>query len=106
MPYVLPWDICIEASIVYGWLFLGASVYFTYAVIKSTWERAAGQLLGFLAYDVVLILPFIRHFSAVRPEQLTSLILYTIVVVYSGLLAIYYLFINRATRIIGGAAAK
>ena len=106
VPNILPWDISVEASVVYGWLFLGASVYFAFAVVRSTWANAAGQLLGFLAYDVVLILPFIRHFSAVRPEQLPSLIAYTIVVVYSGLLAIYYLFINRATRIIGGASAK
>jgi len=35
-----------------------------------------------------------------------SLIVDTIVVVYSGLLAIYYLFINRETRLIAGAAAK
>ncbi|MEO6064047.1 MAG: hypothetical protein ABIQ99_19130 [Thermoflexales bacterium] len=106
IPGVLPWDISVEASVVYGWIFLGASVYFTYAVVRSTWGNAAGQLLGFLAYDVVLILPFIRHFSAARPEQIASLIVYTIVVVYSGLLAIYYLFINRETRIIAGAAVK
>ncbi len=105
-PSILPWDISVEASVVYGWIFLGASVYFAFAVVRSTWGNAAGQLLGFLAYDVVLILPFIRHFSAVRPEQMTNLIIYTIVVVYSGLLAIYYLFINRETRIIAGAAAK
>jgi len=67
MPNVLPWDISVEASVVYGWIFLGASVYFTYAVVRSTWSNAAGQLLGFLAYDVGLILPFIRHFSTVRP---------------------------------------
>lgn len=106
VPNILPWDISVEASVVYGWLFLGASVYFAFAVVRSTWGNAAGQLLGFLAYDVVLILPFIRHFSAVRPEQMGSLVVYTIVVVYSGLLAIYYLFINRETRLIAGAAAK
>jgi len=105
VPNILPWDISVEASVVYGWIFLGASVYFAFAVVRSTWANAAGQLLGFLAYDVVLILPFIRHFSAARPEQLPSLIVYTIVVVYSGLLAIYYLFINRETRLIAGAAA-
>lgn len=105
-PNVLPWDISAEGSVVYGWIFLGASLYFLYAVVNPMWENAAGPLMGFLAYDVVLILPFIRHFADVRPEHMTSLILYMAVVTYSGLLAIYYLFINRETRIIAGAAAK
>ena len=56
------------------------------------------QLLGFLAYDLVLIGPFLQHFSTVRPEMRLSLILYTFVVCYSGLLAIYFLFIHPPTR--------
>ena len=100
-PDVLPWPISVEGSIVYGWIFLGASAYFIFAVLKPGWENAAGQLLGFLVYDLVLILPFIRHFSDVQPQHLLSHIIYTAVVVYSGLLAIYYLFINRDTRFFG-----
>jgi hypothetical protein len=105
MPNVLPWDISAEGSVVYGWIFLGASCYFIFAVLRPRWENAAGQLMGFLAYDIILILPFINHFSDVRPEHLTSLIIYTIVVVYSALLAIYYLFVAPATRIFGGTMA-
>lgn len=105
MPNIMPWQISDEGSVVYGWLFLGASVYFVYATVKPRWENAAGPLLGFLAYDIVLILPFIRHFSDVRPEHLRSLIVYTSVVSSSGLLAIYYLFINRQTRLFEGAGS-
>jgi hypothetical protein len=101
-PNTLPWSVTNEASVVYGWIFIGASVYFIFAVVNPRWENAAGQLMGFLAYDVVLIGPFIRHFSDVQPEHLLSLTIYTSVVIYSGLLAIYYLFINRATRLFAG----
>ena len=102
-PNILPWQISPEGSVVYGWLFLGASVYFIYAVARPTFENATGPLLGFLAYDIVLILPFIRHFSEVQPQHVRGLIVYTIVVVYSALLAIYYLFVNRSTRLTGQA---
>jgi len=33
------------------------------------------------------------------PEHLVGLIVYTAVVVYSGVLAVYYLFIHKATRV-------
>ncbi|MBX3080792.1 MAG: hypothetical protein KF716_04100 [Anaerolineae bacterium] len=67
-------------------------------MFDPSWHNAAGQLLGFLAYDVVLIVPFIQHFSDVIPEHRVSLIVYTTVVVGSALLAIYYLFIHPETR--------
>ncbi len=97
-PNILPWTISKEASVVYGWIFLGASVYFLYALFKNTWDYAAGPLVGFLAYDAVLIAPFIRQFSEVRQNQLLSLVVYSLVVVYSALLAIYYLVIYAKTR--------
>lgn len=100
-PNVLPWNVSVEGSVVYGWIFLGASAYFIFAVLNPRWENAAGQLMGFLAYDVVLILPFLRELGTVAPQYRLQLIVYTAVVVYSALLAIYYLFINRGTRIIG-----
>jgi hypothetical protein len=51
--------------------------------------------LGFLAYDLVLIIPFLQHFANVRPEMLLSLTIYTAVVSYSGLL----LFVHPPTRL-------
>ena len=62
-------------------------------------SNAAGQLAGFLAYDVVLIVPFLQRLPTTPPEHLTGLIIYTAVVTYSGLLAIYYLFLYRPTRV-------
>jgi hypothetical protein len=100
VPNILPWVITEAGSVVYGWMFLGAAAYFTYALLRPSWGNSAGQLVGFLAYDIVLIIPFINRLSSVPPEFQTNHIIYTAVVALSGLLAIYYLFINANTRIL------
>jgi hypothetical protein len=84
--------------VLYGWIFLGAACYFLYALINPKWANAQGQLLGFLAYDVVLIAPFLNHFTTVDPRLWINLVIYTGVIIYSGLLAAYYLLLNKATR--------
>jgi hypothetical protein len=98
-PVVFPWPLRPESSVMYGWIFLGASAYFIYGALRPSWRNTCGQLLGFLAYDLILIGPYVAHFATVRPEHLNSLILYVIVLVYSGALAVYYLFIHPATRL-------
>jgi hypothetical protein len=95
---VLPWPVSDELSILIGSMFLGASAYFAYGVVQPRWENAGGQLAGFLAYDVVLIVPFVVRLPDVADEFRLSLIVYTAVVVYSGLLAAYFLFIHPVTR--------
>jgi hypothetical protein len=99
-PGIFPWRLTIEMSVVYGWIFLGASVYFIYAVLRPYRYNAVGQLLGFLAYDIVLIVPFIQHLGAVDPALRLNLIVYIAVLLFSGGLAIHYLFINPSTRIL------
>jgi hypothetical protein len=98
VPNVIPWVITPELSVVIGWMFLGAAAYFAYALLRPSWVNSAGQLAGFLAYDVVLIVPFLQRLPTVVPQFQTGLIVYTAVVVYSGLLAFYYLFISKSTR--------
>jgi hypothetical protein len=98
----MPWPISTNEAVIYGWMFLGAAAYFAYALVRPGWGNAGGQLAGFLAYDLVLIFPFIARFSTGVPSQfMAGHIIYTVVVTYSGLLAIYYLFINPQTRLIG-----
>ena len=99
----IPWPLTPELSVVVGCIFLGAAAYFIYGLLRPRWANAGGQLSGFLAYDLVLIVPFLRALPNVAPEFRTGLLVYTIVVVYSGLLAIYYLFIHRSTRLWGQA---
>ncbi len=95
---IFPWPLNPRSSVIYGLIFLGAVTYFLPGVFRPRWGNATGQLLGFLAYDLVLIGPFLQHYAVVKPEHRASLIVYTVVLVYSGTLAVYYLFINPQTR--------
>ncbi|MEO8612281.1 MAG: hypothetical protein ABI690_30580 [Chloroflexota bacterium] len=104
-PNILPWALTPELSVVCGWMFLGAATYFAYGLARPSWGNAVGQLAGFLAYDVILIIPFLQRLPTIAPEFKISLIIYLVVVTYSGLLAIYYLFVNRATRLLGVKSA-
>jgi hypothetical protein len=98
LPNVFGWKLHPTTSALLGWFFLGAACYFLYGLVHSGWQRAGGQLWAFLAYDLVLIVPYLLHFALVRPELMPSLIINTLVLVYSASLAIYYLLIKQSTR--------
>ncbi len=98
-PNVLPWDLTETTSVIYGWMFLGAALYFAYTLVRPSWHNAGGQLAGFLAYDLVLILPFLQRMPTIQPQYQLSQMVYLAVVIYSGALAIYYLFIKPQTRL-------
>ncbi|GAB4511696.1 MAG: hypothetical protein OHK0046_10130 [Anaerolineae bacterium] len=97
---ILPWTITQDGAVIYGWMYLGAAAYFTYTLIRPVWHNAAGQLAGFLAYDLVLIIPFLQLLPDISDSRRLNLYIYIVVVVYSGLLASYYLFIHPNTRLI------
>jgi hypothetical protein len=97
-PNIMPWPLKPETSVMIGWIFFGDAFYFLYAILRPQWAYARTQLWSFLAYDLVLIAPFVAHLTQVQPELRTSLILYLVVLLYSGSLAVYYLFIHPATR--------
>lgn len=99
VPNAIPWTITPDLSRVIGWMFLGAATYFAYGLVRPSWLNSAGQLSGFLAYDLVLIVPFLIRLPIAAPEQKVGLIVYTAVVIYSGLLAVYYLFMRETTRV-------
>ena len=65
---------------------------------SAVWNNAKGQLLSFLAYDLVLIGPFLALFGTVKSEFELSLVAYVAVLIYSGALAVYYLFFHPSTR--------
>jgi hypothetical protein len=96
---IFPWALDDESSVMFGLIYLGAAAYFITGFLNPRWPNAAGQLVGFLAYDLVLIGPFIDRFGEVSAGELTSLIVYTAFVVYSGALAAYYLFAASETRL-------
>jgi hypothetical protein len=98
---VFPWQLSEESSVMFGLIYLGAAVYFLHGIARPSWSNAAGQLIGFLAYDLVLIGPFLGHFDDASGGQLTSLWIYTGVVVYTACLAVYYVFLQDETRLFG-----
>jgi hypothetical protein len=99
VPDIMPWTITPELSTLFGLMFLGAAAYFTFALVEPRWENAGGQLAGFLAYDVVLVLPFLQRLPTIPENLRINLVIYTAVVIASGILAFWYLAIDRRTRI-------
>jgi hypothetical protein len=95
---VLPWPVTGDQSTAIGLMFLGAAAYFLYGLVRPGWENAGGQLAGFLGYDIVLIGPFLDRLPEIATEFRTELAVYTAVVVYSTLLATWYLLLARGTR--------
>jgi hypothetical protein len=95
---IFPWPLGPETSVMFGFAYFGAAVYFTCGFLEPRWNNAAGQLAGFLVYDLLLLAPFFDHFKAVHGGQLTSLLIYVALLLYSGGLATYYLFLAPQTR--------
>jgi hypothetical protein len=93
---VFPWLLDDNSSVIYGIVFLGAAVYFAYGLWRPVWGNAKGQLVGFLAYDLVLIVPFMRLWPA---SPTLSLAVYLTVIVASALMAIWYLALSAKYRL-------
>ncbi|MEZ4865873.1 MAG: hypothetical protein R3C14_31455 [Caldilineaceae bacterium] len=101
---VLPWTLQSATSALFGWMFLGDAAYFFYGLRSPHWGNSATQLWSFLAYDAILIGPFLAHFAKVAPELRNSLIVYTAVLFFSAGVALYYLFWNPQSCIWGQSA--
>jgi len=99
VPNTLPWNLSPESSVLYGWVFLGLAFYYLYAVLTPQWIHAVGPLLGFLVYDLVLFTPLFARFGDVQPEHMRGQITASMIIIFSALLGIYYLFVNPATRL-------
>lgn len=100
IPNVFAWTLNPVSSALVGCFFLGSAGYFLYGLLLPRWHNACGQLWSFLAYDLVLIVPYLLNAATVRPAQLPSFIVNGVILVYSAVLAIYYLLIKKETRII------
>ncbi len=98
---LFPWPLSEAHTTIYGWIFLGAACYFMYSVARPVMGNATGQLLGFLAYDVVLLVPFAQHLDKVPSALRTNLTVYLAVLVFSAVLALHALGLHRRTRLWG-----
>ena len=91
---VFPWELRPESSFIFGAIYVGAAAYFAIGFIRPWFGNATGQLIGFLAYDLVLLGPFIDRFSVAEDGELLSLAVYTAFLLYSAALAVYYLWLE------------
>jgi hypothetical protein len=98
VPSIFPWPLKPESSTMFGLIFIGAAIYFLYGLLYRRWHYARGQLLGFLAYDLVLLPAFLPLIPTVQPAHRTSLTIYLVVLIVSGALAIYYLVVRPPAR--------
>jgi hypothetical protein len=108
VPNVLPWRVTPDLSTLFGLMFLSASSYYAYGLVDRRWENAGGQLAAFLAYDLVLIVPLAGQLISPGTTAYetgdgsipVNLVVYVGVILYSGALAVYHLFLSRATRLV------
>lgn len=103
MPVVFPWSLKPESSVAFGLMFSASAVYYFDGFLRPSWSNAIGQLLAFLVYDLVLIVPWMLQLATARGGFFISLVIYLTVLIWSGLLAIFFLFMHPTTRIIGRA---
>lgn len=87
-----------QASQIYGWVFIAAAWSFAYPLLTRRVEHVQVGLLGFLAYDLVLIPPFALHLPEVMPALHTSLVLYLSALVASLTVSVYCLAFSKVTR--------
>jgi hypothetical protein len=111
---ILPWTFGEDnrfTPVIFGWMFFGDAFYFLFAVFVPRWRAACAQLCSFLAYDLVLLGPFLIRWpwfdQWFLPEQRwlppalhDNLLVYSLVLIYSGAVGVYYLFIDRRTRLV------
>jgi hypothetical protein len=90
MPVVFPWPLKPDSSVMFGFLFLASAIYFLDGWLRPGAANAFGQLLGFLVYDIVLIPPYLHHWSKVSGGFRVSLVIYLIVLFWSAALALWF----------------
>ncbi|MGP8206949.1 MAG: hypothetical protein ACLQVK_13025 [Acidimicrobiales bacterium] len=102
---VFPWALDPRTAVMFGCVFLGAAAYFLYGLADPSWHNAKAQLVGFLAYDVVLFPRYVSLMSSTTgpygyPASVNSVHLdsYLAVLSLSSLVSIYYLFVSPRTR--------
>jgi hypothetical protein len=101
LPNVFPLTLGPASAALVGCSFLGSAVYFLYSLTFPVWSSAYAQFWGFLAYDLVLIVPFVLRLGSIDGAHLPALLVNIAVLVYSGALAVYYLLIAKATHALG-----
>lgn len=109
---VFPWRLYPASATLFGCIFLGAAAFFANAVHSGRWAIGAPALWGFLVYDLVLFVPYVRLLTTGNAAtddiygdgqqvNLASLAIYLSVLTASTLLALYAALLHPATRLWG-----
>ena len=104
-PYIFPWPLATDMSVIYGWMFTGALILLVHSVIWPNWQSTGVVLISFLVYDIILIAPYLAHINNVKAAHVLSLTSYLIVIIYSFVLCVYYLFIDAETGLWGKSSS-
>jgi hypothetical protein len=122
LPHIYPWDVQPGTSSLFGALFLGAASVFVYGLARPVWAFTAGNLWAFLAYDIILLIPYIGMIgddadsttgggyydyygggttttSTGDGVNMPSLVIYLTVITLSLMVICYTLFVRPQTRI-------
>lgn len=92
LPSIFPWPLSAQSSTVFGLIFLGLSLVYADVAWSGMRSACIVAMSGFLVYDIILLPPFLAHFNRVPSELMTSLTIYVGVLIYSALLAVWFLF--------------
>ena len=95
---IFPWVLDRDSALAFGVMFLGAAAYFIYGLVAPVWSNAKGQLIGFLAYDAVLLVPYLKLWPSTTGDQRLGLTVYLAALAISGVIAIWFLFFNPIWR--------
>lgn len=115
---IFPWDLLPRTSTMIGAMFFGATASFAYALYRNSWVMAGGAQIGFLAYNVVLVIPYLRMIPRIGDDAAgapvygsyaapgtssdlngISLTIYLATISVSTIVAIYYFFVRRDTSV-------
>lgn len=91
VPHVFPFPLSPLISALYGWVFLGAAAYLVVGARSPVRQDSCGQLMGLLAYDLVLLKPYANQLGVVAPENRASLIVYLAMIAATAVMCLVYL---------------
>jgi len=91
---ILPWSLMPQTRALLSWALIGFSANYAYTALQA--GRAGAQLLfvGVLTYDMMMIVPLLRHFSSVEAQYRLTLELNVAAILMTAMIAGYYLFVR------------